>query len=133
MRKSTKVLSALAAAGLVAAVSTAFTGTGLLTSGQASAPQFVGGTVSQAVTGATLDSINYTFTDGTKTAVATAVLGFATTADNIHVGVVATGGARNGTWSCTDVASLGSTCTYTVGADGLVGYTNLDSLAVTVS
>jgi hypothetical protein len=71
MRSSFKIAVALAAVGLAAADGSAFTATGLATTGQASAAQFIGGTISQAVTGATLDSVTYGYADAaTKTAVA---------------------------------------------------------------
>jgi hypothetical protein len=56
MRKSTKFLGALAVAGLLAAGGSAFTSTGV--TNNAGATQFVGGTISQNVTGATLSSLS---------------------------------------------------------------------------
>jgi hypothetical protein len=70
-----KILGAVAVAGLVAATGSAFTGTGL--SNSAGAAQFVGGTVSQTVSGATLTDISYEFSDGTQTAVDGITLTFA--------------------------------------------------------
>ena len=64
MRNSYKVLTAVAVAGLALAGGSAFTGAGLSTTGAASAPQFVGGTVTQTVTGATLTGIDYGFVGG---------------------------------------------------------------------
>jgi hypothetical protein len=60
MRKSTRILGAVAVAGLIAAGSAAFTGSGILQSGTAAPTSgFAGGTVSQTVTGANLSDIDY--------------------------------------------------------------------------
>ena len=75
MRKSSKLLGALAVAGLVAAGGSAFTGTGL--SSAAGPTKFVGGTVSQSITGATLNSIVYTYSDVSNTSVISFLLTFA--------------------------------------------------------
>ena len=65
MNTKHKLFGALAVAGIVAASGSAFTGAGL--TNNAAASQFVGGSVSQSVTGATLDSIHYvTDTSGTS-------------------------------------------------------------------
>jgi hypothetical protein len=124
-----KILGAVAVAGLVAATGSAFTGTGLTRT--APAAQFVGGTVSQAVTGATLSQIQYAFSDGTNTAVNGITLTFAAGADGKDVSVATTGGS-GGTFTCTAVASNASTCAFAPTTDE-DGYTGLDSLAVTVS
>lgn len=75
MRTSTKLVGAFAVAGLIAAGGSAFTATGV--TNNAGASQFVGGTVSQTVSGATLSSIAYTFADTSNTAVTAANLTFA--------------------------------------------------------
>ena len=137
MRTSAKVISALSVAGLAVVAGSAFTGTGLATSGQAASAQFVGGTVSQTVTGATLTNIAYSYADsGPKTLVSSIGLTFSGTADGRVVAAAPSGGS-GGTFSCTAVASNGSTCTFvedpaTVGVTE-TGYINLGSLAVTVS
>lgn len=132
MRMSLKIVSGLVAAGVVATASSAFTATGLTATGTANAAQFVGGTVSQAVTGATIDSIVYSYANATtKTHVNSIALGFATTADGRTVGAVPTGGS-GGTFTCTAVSSNASTCTF-VPTTAEVGYVGLTSLAVTVS
>ena len=67
MRKSSKIISAAAIAVLAAAGGTAFTATGLDITGQAASAQFIGGTVTQGVTGATLKDILYGYgTDDTQ-------------------------------------------------------------------
>lgn len=134
MRTNTKFLGALAVAGLVAASGSAFTGTGLATSGTAASAQFVGGTVSQAVTGATLTTVAYGFTDTTDTKVSTITLTFSTTADGKTVTVAPSGGGSGvGKFTCGNTLSNASSCTYTAGTDTFTGYTGLTSLAVTVS
>jgi hypothetical protein len=138
MRKSTKLVgtAALAFAGLIAVSGAAFTGTGV--SDTAATTQFVGGTVSQAVTGATLTGITYGYANLADTNVNTIALTFdsATTADNLHVRVAPSGGGSGvGTFTCSPTSGGASNCTYTVatGGDGLLGYLGLTSLAVTVS
>lgn len=73
MRKSFKLVGGLAIVGLVAAGSAAFTATGVTTQGQAADPQFIGGTISQEVDGATLDSIVYGFAVGGTNRIVTSV------------------------------------------------------------
>lgn len=132
MRKSTKIAVGVAFAGLAAAGGAALTGSGL-TNG-AGSTQFVGGTVSQSVTGATLADVAYTFTDSSNTKVSGISLTFSSTADGTHVAVTPSGGgAGAGTFTCADVASNASACTYTPGTDTLTGYLGLSSLAVTAS
>lgn len=99
MRKSAKIFTALSVAGLAVAAGSAFTGAGLSTSGTAASPQFVGGTVSQTVTGATLDSLVYGFTDGTKTAVNQVTLTFADATGGKTPTVSLTGGGT-ATFAC---------------------------------
>jgi hypothetical protein len=130
MRNPTKVFGAIAVAGLVAAGGSAFTGTGLADT--AGATQFVGGTVSQSVTGATLASIVYGYADNaTKTDVNQITLTFTNTADGKAVTVAPTGGS-GGTFTCPNIAANSSVCTFTP-TTSEVGYTGLNSLAVTVS
>jgi hypothetical protein len=72
-----KTLGAFAIAGTVAAGGSAFTGGGLTMT--ADATQFVGGTVSQTISGATLTDVNYTLntSNPAKTTVGAVVLSFA--------------------------------------------------------
>jgi hypothetical protein len=136
MRKSFKIVVSVAAAGLVAAGGSAFTATGLATSGTAASAQFVGGTISQAVTGATLNSIVYGYVDGTHTAVNSIILTFANAnADGRAATAVATGG-NNGTFTCENVGAtttMVSTCTYVAGTDLAVGTSGITSLAANVA
>ncbi len=131
MRNSTKLFGAVAAAALVAAGGSAFTGTGVTTSGQAATAQFVGGTVSQSVTGATLSGIEYAFaTGGNNTAIHSVLLTFANAdADGKTVGAVFAGG-NAAAFGCTAVESTNhtSTCTPTT-----VDETGATGISVTVS
>jgi hypothetical protein len=131
MRKSTQLLAAVAVAGMAVAGSTAFTGTGLASN--AGESQFIGGTVSQSVSGATLSNVVYGFTDGSATAVDTIDLQFADGADTHSVTVATTSGnSGQGTFTCTAIGAVTagfSHCTYSIPASGFIG---LDSLAITV-
>lgn len=126
MHKNAKIVGAVAVAGVVAATGSAFTATGLTNT--AGATQFVGGTVSQGVTGATLSNVAYTFSGTSNTAVTKIDLTFAAGVDTKAVTVALTG-ADNDTFTCTAITSNVSTCSTAVGGS----YTGLDSLAVTVS
>lgn len=95
-----KLIGAVAVVGILAAGGSAFTATGLTST--AGASQFIGGTVSQAVTGATLNGITYGFTDATNTAVDTVTLTFAADAVGKHVAIALAGNGAS-TSSCTDV------------------------------
>jgi hypothetical protein len=128
MNTKHKLFGALAVAGVVAASGSAFTGTGL--GNTAPATQFVGGTVSQTVTGATLTGITYSFADGpANTLVSSIALAFSTTADGRTVAVTPAGGT--GAFTCTDVASNASTCSFVTGS--ATGYLGLTGIDVTVS
>ncbi|MDI3193752.1 hypothetical protein QK290_04190 [Pseudarthrobacter sp. AL07] len=140
MRKSAKIITALSVAGLAVAAGSAFTGTGVTTSGTAASAQFVGGTVSQAVSGATLTTVGYGFFDTTtKNQVNTITLTFAADAAGKAVAAAPSGGT-GGTFSCGVIGATTanvSDCTFvedpaTTGVTE-TGYTGLSSLAVTVS
>jgi hypothetical protein len=139
-----QLVGGVAVAGAVAAGTTALTGTGLATSGNAASPQFIGGTVSQAVSGATLTDIQYTFLDSpAKTQVSTVVLTFAAGANGKTVAVAPSGGAYSSSplgdeWYCPAViTALSATCSVadSTNTHATAGryYTGLTSLAVTVS
>ncbi|WP_026535504.1 hypothetical protein [Arthrobacter sp. H14] len=135
MRKSSKLITAVAVAGLAFAGGTALTGTGLATT--APTTQFIGGQVSQSVTGATLAAVDYAFADAdAKTKVNSITLAFTNTADGVKVAAAPSGGS-GGTFSCTDVVANASTCTFaedtTTTTVTETGYTGLTSLAVTAS
>jgi hypothetical protein len=124
MRKSTKFIGALAVAGLVAAGGSAFTSIGLTNNAPSSV--FVGGTVSQSVTGASLNSIVYTYApDGSNTIINSFAATFAAgVADGHVVSTVVTG--TSGAWSCTVITTLVSTCTNATPSAGAT------SVAITV-
>jgi hypothetical protein len=126
MRNSQKIMLALGLGAAALAGGTAFTGTGLANS--APETQFLGGTVSQTVSGATLSGVSYAFADApANTAVQTINLTFSNTADGRTVSVAPSGGT--GDFTCSAVSSNASTCTFI----GTGGYTGLTSIAVTVS
>ncbi|BAS16342.1 hypothetical protein AHiyo8_46450 [Arthrobacter sp. Hiyo8] len=130
MRKSAKIFTALSVAGLAVAAGSAFTGTGVATAGQAASDQFVGGTVSQSVTGATLNSLVYGFTDGTNTAVNQVTLTFADATGGKTPTLSLTGGTA-ATFTCTaiDGTTHISVCDAATGTS----QTGVTSAAVTVS
>ena len=119
---------ALAGAAGLALSGIALTGSGVTTN--AGSTQFVGGTVTQGVTGATLSSIAYSFGDApANTAIRSALLTFGTDADGKSVSIAFTGGnAVAFTCTAVEVTTHTSTCT-TAGADR----TGATSAAITVS
>ena len=148
MRKSSKIISAAAIAVLAAAGGTAFTGTGVTNS--AGSTQYVGGTVSQTVNGATLTNVSYTFVDPlAKTHVATIVLTLdganARTVDvkansdeavDLSFGgtIVAGVGIGSGTVTQTGTTTAGTvTFAPTIAGGGILGYPSLNSLDITVN
>ncbi|MHA7153473.1 hypothetical protein [Arthrobacter sp. TMN-50] len=127
MKKSTKLVAALAVAGLAFAGGSALTGTGLSTT--AGSTQFVGGTVSQSVTGATLSSLVYGYTDNTKTAVNSVTLTFADATGGKTPTIALTGGTAT-TFTCTAISATTfvSTCSPGTG----LSQSGVTSAAVTV-
>ncbi|MDQ1719030.1 MAG: hypothetical protein QOE89_2983 [Pseudonocardiales bacterium] len=115
------------------------TGTGV-TDGT-TGPQFIGGTVSQSVTGATLSSVVYHFVggdSGPKTNISSIDLSFSG-ADGKTVDVAADAHAINATFSGNGTADIPGTIaagavTFTVTAIGgaAAGYAGLSNLAITV-
>jgi hypothetical protein len=129
MRKPTKILVALAFGGLaVVGGSTALTGTGL--TNNAPDTQFIGGTVSQSVTGATLSAINYSFADDTNTAIDEVLLTFASDAagKTVAINFTTTGTAKPFTCTVVGAEVHTSTCTPTAG-----NQLGADGISVTVS
>ena len=122
------MFSVVAVVAAMGVAGTAFTGTGVTST--AASTQFVGGTVTQGITGATLAGIAYPFGDApANTAIRTAVLTFGADADGKTVGVEFTGGnAVAFTCTAVEVTLHTSTCT-TAGADR----TGATSIAITVS
>jgi hypothetical protein len=144
MSKMLQLIGGLAAAGVVAAGSTALTGTGLGVTGAASSAQVVGGSITQNVSGAVLSDIQYAFADSpAKTQVNAVTLTF-TAGNGRTVALSPTGGTFAGGAPTADefycagtISSLSITCNvaannsnaHTVGGY----YTGLTSMTVTVS
>lgn len=130
MRTAVKIAGGLAAAALAAMGTSALTGSGLSTSGSAAAPQFIGGSVTQSVTGATMTSVAYGFADTTNTAIHSAVLTFANAdADTKAVTLVFTGG-NAAAFTCTAIEATNHTSTCTADT---ADETGAASAAITVS
>jgi hypothetical protein len=127
--KILNLIAAVGTAGVLASGSAAFTGTGVEMT--AAPTQFVGGTVSQTVTGATLNDIAYSFTDAGNTAVDSVALTFADDkADGKVPTVVATlGSGTPAIATCLPIAAVSHVSTRTV--DG--SWVGLSSLVVTVA
>ena len=135
MRTTSKIVTSLAAVGLVAAAGSAFTATGLTRT--APATQFVGGTVEQTITGATLTGITYGFVDDTKTAASTVTLAFAPASAGVSavagktVAAVVTAGGSPVSLVCPSTITTDSVVCEA--ADLAVGISNITAIAVTVS
>ena len=122
------MIGVVAVFGSMAVAGSAFTGTGLTNT--AGSTQFVGGTVSQSITGATLAGVEYSFGDApANTAIRSAVLTFAADSDGKAVAVEFTGGNAV-VFTCTAVEAVGHTSTCTTAGDDQTGAT---SIAITVS
>jgi hypothetical protein len=110
----------VAVAGVVAAGATAVTGSGVVWGGGAtgSATQFVGGKVSQTVTGATVSSVVYAFADSAGAKVQTnSITITVANADGKSLTVSPSGGSGLGgtadEWTCTGTAAVyDATSTY---------------------
>lgn len=129
MRTSSKFAVAAAFAGMAAIGGAAFTGSGL-TNGAPT--QFIGGTVTSAVTGATLTDVHYDFTDAGKTSVEQITVTLTGAVGKTVTGSI-DGGARSITF--TDTTALSGTAGDGVFESDLGGtaYDDLDSLALTVA
>lgn len=124
-------LAVVGASGFAGLASSAFTGTGVTNS--AGATQFVGGTISQSVTGATLSDIAYAFTDDTNTAINQVILTFAdANTDGMTPTITFTSSGSPVAFTCTAIESSGhtSTCTPTDTNTSQAGATGI---SVTVS
>ncbi|WP_307612928.1 hypothetical protein [Pseudarthrobacter sp. W1I19] len=123
MRTSAKIVTALSVTGLALAAGSAFTGAGLVNA--AGSSQFVGGTVTQSVTGATLTNLEYGFTNATNSdAVNKVTLTFAPGATGKAVNISLAGGTP-ADFTCTDIDVDGlSICDPTVPGTSQSGVTN---------
>lgn len=134
INKRAKIMvGAVALAGAVAAfgvAGSAFTGTGVTNT--AGSSQYVGGTVSQSVTGGTLSSVAYAFTDSTNTAVDQVTLTFANTNTAGKTPTITLTGGTAVAFTCAAIAATtgtSSVCTPTTAGTSQTGVT---SIAVTV-
>ncbi len=135
MRTPSKIITALALAGLAVAGGSAFTAAGLEKGGAADADGFVGGTASQSVEGATLTNIAYEFANAGQTDIAEVTLTFSavTAASTVDIAFLPED-ASSEAYTCTAVAANGteSVCTApTAPGEHWVG--SLESTAVTVT
>ena len=127
-----QMVGGVAAAGVVAAGTTAFTAAGLTTS----ATPFLGGVVTQAITGGAVDTVTFTFSDGARTAINGVNLHFATdTTDLAKVTVTTTvSGGTNPTWTCGDVNAGTNISACTTGSDyQLTAANNISTLSISAS
>ena len=127
-----KIVGAVVVAGVVAAGASAFTATGL--ADNAPEAQFIGGTVSQTVTGASLETVDYRFADAASTRIDQITLTLAG-ADGKDVTVTPAGGswAGGGTatqFLCTTVTDGESVCS--PDGTGSNYYTSLSGIDVHV-
>lgn len=120
------LVGAAALTGAVIATGSAFTATGIGMSAPAS--QFLGGTVAQSVTGATLSTVVYGFEDASNTSVNSITLTFSdSNANGAAVTLTPSGGS--GTFSCANVTAGSSTCSIVGPA---TGYSGLSGVSITV-
>jgi hypothetical protein len=142
MRKSAKLITALSVSGLAVVAGSAFTGAGLSTTGQAADDQFIGGKVSQTVTGAELQKLVYDFSDETtgRKSVSNVNLTFSKEASNKTANVVLSHDGGTSTISCTQAGVPGEGGLYVL-ADGattvdfdcaVTGAINVTNASVTV-
>jgi hypothetical protein len=132
IQKRAKIaIAAVSLAGVVGLGGAAFTSTGVTST--AGPSQFVGGTVSQTVTGATLANIAYAYTDNTNTAVNQVTLTFAdTNADGRPVAIALAAATPVG-FTCENVGTtttMVATCLPTTSGTSQTG---LNGTTVTVS
>lgn len=105
MRTTTKLFGAVAIGAVVVASGAAYTAGGIT----APASSFVGGSVSQTLTGAALSSVVYD-TDEAMNKITSVTLTFSDDAADAKIPVIAFGGAVvNGTYTCAAVEAAGHT------------------------
>jgi hypothetical protein len=139
MRTMMQLVGGVAVAGAVAAGSTAFTAAGFTNNAGA---QFVGGTVTQAVTGATLSTISYAFSNApANTRVTSVTLTFVENLTGRTVTLAETGGTHAVTsdmFHCPASTTTSVTCRTALAADSpaftAAGYyQGLTSMDITVA
>jgi hypothetical protein len=105
MRTSTKFVGIVAIGGVIAASSSAFTAGGVT----APTSAFVGGSVSQSITGAALESVVYD-TDEALNKITSVTLTFSDSAADAKTPTIAFSGATiNGTYTCAAVEAAAHT------------------------
>jgi hypothetical protein len=129
-RRAKIMAGAAALAGAVGIGGVAFTSTGV--TNNAGGSQFVGGTVTQSVNGATLSSIDYSFTDGANTSINAVLLTFADANADTKVPTVVFSAATQESFTCSAVSTEvhTSNCIPTAAGPTQTGATGI---AVTVS
>lgn len=136
MRISTKILGMAAAATIIATGTAAFTGAGMVTTNSAAESAFIGGKVSQSVTGGALSNIAYRIKTGSNGQVDQITLTFV----DVPAGTPVTA-ELSGTWTAADGflftnvnGSNQSTGTPALGTEAApTGYiTDLSGIEVTV-
>lgn len=137
MNITKKTRLAIGVVGLSAAVGLAaggaFTGTGV--TNNAGSTQFIGGTITQTVTGAVMTAVVYgPFTDApANTQTSTITLTFsAGTADGKAVALAATAAADTGTWTCDNIGAGSSPTHVSICTDSGVA-TSVNSINIAVS
>jgi len=114
MKTPTKLITALALAGIAVAGGAAFTGVGLVNA--PTVTQFIGGSVEQAITGAQLISVNYTHNTTVPLVTEITAVDFTFTPDTTLIGkkvhVAWTGGTENTPWTVGTIAQSGSEGSY---------------------
>jgi hypothetical protein len=131
MQKRVKILiAATCAVGAIGVGGAAFTATGVTDNAPSTA--FLGGTVSQSISGATLSNIGYGFADVANTELDSVTLTFADATDGATPTVALSPTDGSVTWTCEAVGATTpdvSTCT----ASGTPAYqTGVTGISVTV-
>lgn len=118
-KRAKAVIGAAALTGAVLMTGGAFTATGL--DSNAAETHAVGGIVTQTISGVgTLESISYTYSDDTNTAVTVVNLTF-TGSDGHNASVTLSGGAEPVEQSCGVITAGAATCTLLAPYEGLTG------------
>jgi hypothetical protein len=147
MRNLIQLAGGVAVAGVVAAGSTAFTagaGLGLTETSTATATRFIGGTVTQTVTGARVNGIAFAYANGpSNTQITGVTITFNDASADGKTVVVTPGGGAYGNSSVADqfycgaVASASVTCITALTSDGTHAaasyYAGLTTLQIAVS
>lgn len=129
MRTSSKFLSAVAVAGLVAATGSAFTAGGL---GSNPADQFVGGNVAQNVVGTTVTSVVYD-TDEAANTISSVTLTFGNELVDGKTPTLVFGGTGTQPYTCAAVTVAVGANTSLCSPTGAAAANTVDSTTITVA